>query len=94
MGVRAMGMLRRRAERRRALMCRNAVELMTDYLEGALSPPDTAAFEGHLARCAACMRYLDQMRATVTALGQLDPGRLPEAVVDELVWLYRRHRAG
>lgn len=67
---------------------------MTDYLEGALSPDDKARFEVHLAACPACVRYLGQMRATVAALGHLDPETLPAPVIDELIWLYRRHRAG
>ena len=75
-------------------MCRDAVELMTDYLEGALSPDDRARFEAHLVNCAACTAYLDQMRAAVATLGELRVEDLPDEVIDELVDLYRRHRAG
>jgi anti-sigma factor RsiW len=80
--------------RRRALVCRDAVELMTEYLEGAMSPEEQARFEAHLARCDACTAYLDQMRATIGLLGHLPADHLPDVVVDELVDLYRRHRAG
>jgi anti-sigma factor RsiW len=66
---------------------------MTDYLEGALCPDDNARFEAHLVNCAACVSYLDHMRVTVTVLGHLDPQQLPDAVIDELVWLYRRYHA-
>ena len=90
MGIRAR--LGRFRERRRALVCRDAVELMTDYLEGALAPADRARFERHLAGCTACSLYLDQMRAMVEALGRLEPEALPAAVLDELVGLYRRVR--
>ena len=75
-------------------MCRDAVELMTDYLEGALSHADHARFEAHLVHCDACTAYLDQMRATVATLGHLRVDDLPDEVVDEPVDLYRRHRAG
>jgi anti-sigma factor RsiW len=92
--VRGSGLLRWWTERRDALRCRDAVELMTDYLEGALSPAEDARFEAHLVHCAACVLYLDQMRATVAVLGHLDADQLPDAVIDELVWLYRRHHAG
>lgn len=81
-------------ERRRALACRSAVELMTDYLDGALSQDDRVRFEAHLVHCDACTAYLDQMRATVAMLGHLRVDDLPDQVVDELVDLYRRHRAG
>ena len=79
--------------RRRALVCRDAVELMTEYLEGAMSPEEQARFEAHLAHCDACTAYLDQMRATIATLGHLPADHLPDVVVDELVDLYRRHRA-
>ena len=67
---------------------------MTDYLEDALAPDDRARFEAHLINCAACTASLDQMRATVATLGELRVDDLPDEVVDELVDLYRRHRAG
>ena len=34
------------------LSCQELVELVTDYLEGALSPEETARFEEHIGRCA------------------------------------------
>ena len=86
--------LRRRRERRRELVCREAVELMTDYLEDALPPSQRARFERHLAACVACALYLGQMRAMVESLGRLEPEALPTAVVEELVGLYRRTRQG
>jgi anti-sigma factor RsiW len=95
--VASFARLRRIVGRRRRaddLVCRQAVELMTDYLEGAMSAVDRARFETHLAGCAACASYLDQMRLTMTVLGRLDPVSLPAPVLDELVGLYRRHRAG
>ena len=45
--------------------CREIVELVTDYLEGALPPSEHARFEAQLAECEGCARYVDQMRATV-----------------------------
>jgi anti-sigma factor RsiW len=80
--------------RRRAVVCRHAVELVTDYLEGALSARDRARFEAHLALCPHCSRYLEQMRASITAVGRIEPEALDPEVRDELVALYRRWRAG
>ena len=80
--------------RRRAVVCRQAVELVTDYLEGALSARDRARFEAHLAVCPHCSRYLEQMRATMAAVGRIEPEALDPEVRDELVALYRRWRAG
>lgn len=78
--------------RRRAIVCREAVELVTDYLEGMLSPRDRARFESHLADCPNCTRYLAQMRATIAAVGRIEPEALAPEARDELVGLYRRWR--
>ena len=78
--------------RRRALVCRRAVELVTDYLEGALSARDRERFEAHLADCPNCTEYLAQMRATIAAVGRLEPESLAPEVRDELVQLYQRWR--
>ena len=53
------------------MTCSELVELVTDYLDGALAPAERAAFEDHLAGCPGCQAYLDQMRLTVAALGAL-----------------------
>jgi predicted anti-sigma-YlaC factor YlaD len=67
------------------LSCRELVELVTDYLEGALSPVDTARFEDHIGRCGACTIYLEQMRQTVEVLGHLPVDSVkPEAKRDLL----------
>jgi anti-sigma factor RsiW len=47
------------------LSCRELVELVTDYLEGAMAPEERARFDAHLAGCPGCDRYLEQMRTTI-----------------------------
>ena len=59
------------------LSCRELVELVTDYFEGALSPEERARFEEHVARCGGCTRYVEQLRATIAAVGRLEPGAVP-----------------
>jgi anti-sigma factor RsiW len=76
--------------RRQDLVCREAVELITDYLEGALDRRDHARLEAHLAACPHCSEYLAQMRRTLDALGRIEPEALDPRVQDELVALYRR----
>jgi anti-sigma factor RsiW len=62
------------------LSCQELVELVTDYLEGALSPAEHARFEEHAARCQGCGVYLEQMRMTIELLGHLPADALtPEA---------------
>ena len=51
------------AARPEEMSCRELVEVITDYLEGALGPDDRRRFEAHLAACPYCLTYLDQTRA-------------------------------
>ena len=80
--------------RRRDVVCREAVELVTDYLEGALSGRDRARLEAHLAACPHCTEYLAQMRVTIAVMGRVEPGSLAPEARDELVSLYRRWQLG
>ena len=74
-------------------MCQQAVELVTDYLEGALSRSQRRRFEAHLAGCENCAEYLRQMRATIRATGTLAAEDMTPAMRAELTELYRRWRA-
>jgi anti-sigma factor RsiW len=89
-----MSVLRFLRRRRQALVCREAVALMAAYLDGVLPESDRARLEGHLAGCPHCSEYLAQLRATIVALGRVEPEDLPDETVDELVSLYRRWQAG
>jgi len=77
----------------RALVCQQAVELVTDYLEGALSARQRRRFEAHLAGCPHCTEYLAQMRTTIALTGTLTPGDLTPEMRVEFISLYRRWRA-
>lgn len=79
--------------RNRELVCREAVELMTAYLDGELSSGDRARLEAHLSECPHCTEYLAQLRITIAALGHVDIEQLSDEAVDDLVDLYRRWRA-
>jgi anti-sigma factor RsiW len=52
------------------LPCQDFVEFVTAYLEDALSPNDRARFETHLAACAKCGMYVDQVRETIALTGR------------------------
>jgi anti-sigma factor RsiW len=80
--------------RRRDLVCQQAVELVTDYLEGELAPRDRRRFEAHLAGCPHCTEYLAQMRETIRLAGRVEPEDLTPQARDEIVELYRRWRSG
>jgi anti-sigma factor RsiW len=62
------------------LSCQELVELVTDYLEGALSPEETARFDDHIGRCTGCAAYLEQIRQTIVLTRRLTAESLsPEA---------------
>jgi anti-sigma factor RsiW len=68
------------------MSCRDLVELVTEYLEGTLPPPDRLRFEEHLGMCPPCQTYLDQMRDTLRAVGSLPR----ESISDEARKALRR----
>jgi anti-sigma factor RsiW len=71
------------------MSCREFVELVTDYFEGALSPADTARFEEHISQCFWCARYLEQMRVTIETVGRIDEDSLSRDAKDELLNAFR-----
>jgi anti-sigma factor RsiW len=78
---------------RKELVCQEIVELITDYLEGALSRSQRRRFDAHLAGCENCTEYLRQMRATIRLTGRLDVEDLTPAMREEFTELYRRWRS-
>jgi anti-sigma factor RsiW len=72
-----------------AINCQELVELVTDYLEGALSPADLRRFEEHLAVCGKCTEYLAQIEATIRVTGTLTPDDLSPEAERELLEVFR-----
>ena len=75
------------------MTCREVVELMTDYLEGALSSRDRERFEQHMAGCDGCRAYLAQLRTTMRIVSQLADEPVPPAVQAELEHAFRDWRS-
>ena len=71
------------------LTCQELVEIVSDYLEGALPPDERERFEAHLKICEGCRRYLDQMRTTILVLGRLNEKDLDRGARDQLIQLFR-----
>ena len=66
------------------LTCREFVEVLTDYLEGALEPAERAELERHLVICRGCSNYAEQMRSTMSLLsriGQAEPAASPSGAL-------------
>lgn len=85
--------LRRRWARRAGghdMTCREAVALVTAYLDGVLGSSDQNRFEDHLDECPHCREHLEQIRATILVAGQVRPEDLAPDVRAGLMDLYRR----
>ncbi|MEW6471327.1 MAG: anti-sigma factor [Actinomycetota bacterium] len=53
------------------IRCIEMVEIVTEWMEGALDDDTRAAVEEHLAICPDCTAYLDQLRATTAVAASL-----------------------
>jgi anti-sigma factor RsiW len=73
------------------LACVEAVELMTDYLEGTLPPAEKQRLERHLEFCPGCDEYLEQMRTLAGSLGDLSSDSLPAGMRERLIAAFRRN---
>lgn len=74
------------------LTCREAVEIVTDYLEGAMQPSERERFERHLRACPDCVTYVDQVRTTAEVLGRVAPAPPAGATRDALIATFREFR--
>jgi anti-sigma factor RsiW len=77
------------------LACIELVELVTEYLDGALAPGERSRVDRHLAGCDGCATYMDQIRQTIAAAGSLGPDDVPAPVMARLLAVFREaHDAG
>jgi len=71
------------------LSCQQLVELVSDYLEGALDPHTATLVEEHLADCPGCETYLEQMRQTISLLGTVSEDQLSKPTRAGLMAAFR-----
>lgn len=57
-----------------------------------LDPVTAASLEAHLAICPPCVTYLDQLRTTIEAVGQLRADTLSDGALAELEAAFRGYR--
>ena len=74
------------------LSCQEVIELVTDYLERALPSEEASLFEQHINFCDGCEWYLDQMRATIAAVGRIEEENVPPEARDKLLTAFRDWR--
>jgi predicted anti-sigma-YlaC factor YlaD len=71
------------------MSCKELVELVTDYLEGALSPADRRRFQLHVGNCEGCKLYIDQIRFTIKVVGKLTEDSIDLGTKEELLAAFR-----
>jgi len=74
------------------ITCQEVVELVTDYLEGALPINERLDFERHLVWCSWCRDYLDHMRTTIELTGRPDESEPPSPLKEQLLDAFRDWR--
>jgi anti-sigma factor RsiW len=72
--------------------CQELVEVITEYLDGALADTDRARFEAHLEECDACQDYVAQFRATIAVTGRIETEELSQQTRDQLLDAFRGWR--
>ena len=77
------------------LVCREVVELVTEYLGGTLAAPDRQRFEQHLGTCPPCTAYLAQVRTTLELAAELGATDAPgdDQIAEQLGDTFRRWHA-
>lgn len=75
------------------LRCDRVVEMVTDFLDGALDPADERDLLEHLNGCDGCFAYVEQYRQAIRTLGELpvgDPTTLTPEARAALLEVFRR----
>ncbi len=73
-------------------VCRQFVEDVTAYLEGALGDDVVARIDAHLADCPHCREYLREMRITIATagtIGETDIDAMPADLRNRLLEAFR-----
>ena len=77
------------AESHDHLSCQEVVELVTEYLDGALTAERASLFEQHLNFCDGCIWYVDQIRTTVDAIGEVREADISPEAKSQLMTAFR-----
>lgn len=71
------------------MTCQEMVDLVTNYLEGALSAADREQFERHIHMCSGCDHYLGQIEETIRVTGKLREDTVPPEALERLLGAFR-----
>ena len=72
--------------------CKAFIEdFLAEYADGALGPETMAELEVHLAKCPACIAYLNTYRKTRDVVGLAGPSEMPPEMKDILRQFMVKH---
>lgn len=74
------------------LSCRELVEVITDYFDGAMSEDQRARLERHLGECSGCQAVVSQFRTTIEVTGRLTEDQVSEEQREAMRDVFRRWR--
>jgi len=66
------------------LTCEELTQLVSSYLDGALSERQHRRFEEHVAICPDCQVWIEQMRITTDLLGRVPAMVIPDEITGDL----------
>jgi anti-sigma factor RsiW len=71
------------------ISCQEVVELVTDYLDRALPADEASLFEQHINFCDGCIWYVEQIKATADALGEVREEHISPEAKSRLMTAFR-----
>ena len=66
------------------MTCKDVIEILSDYLEEALSPAAMARLEQHLRDCPPCIAYLNTFRRSRELAGEVSQVEMPPEMKQRL----------
>ena len=71
------------------ITCQELVELVTEYLDGELTPDEVELLEQHLNFCEGCVWYVDQVRRAIATVGRMRDEEVPAETRERLLAAFR-----
>ena len=71
------------------IACRDLLELISSYLDGALPADVHAAIEQHVSGCDGCTAVLEEFRITIAMTGTLTEDQITDAQRDTMLAAFR-----
>ena len=75
------------------VVCASGVELLMEYLEGALTPEERAALEAHVAGCERCIAFVASYKETPRIMRDATAVEMPDDLQTSLLAALRRRRS-